>query len=94
MEPPLPISLSLWGMKEEEGGVVYLKDNTAIFEVVKFSDITDKIIPFFDKYSIQGKKSWDFLSLKEAAVIIKSKDHLTPDGLDKILDLKARMNQY
>jgi hypothetical protein len=81
-------------MKEEEGGVVYLKDNTAIFEVVKFSDITDKIIPFFDKYSIQGKKSWDFLSLKEAAVIIKSKDHLTPDGLDKILDLKARMNQY
>lgn len=73
---------------------VYLKDNTAIFEAVKFSDITDKIIPFFDKYPIQGKKSSDFLSFKEAAEIIKSKDHLRPEGLEKILDIKAQMNQY
>lgn len=73
---------------------VYLKDNVAIFEVVKFSFITDNIIPFFDKYPIQGIKSSDFLSFKEAAEIIKSKDHLTPKGLEKILDIKTRMNQY
>lgn len=73
---------------------VYLKDDVAIFEVVKFGDITEKIIPFFFNYSIQGKKSGDFLIFKEAAVIIQSKDHLTPKGLEKILDLKARMNKY
>lgn len=39
---------------------VYLKDNVAIFEVVKFSDITDKIIPFFENYPIQGQKSLKF----------------------------------
>nr|ATI20590.1 LAGLIDADG endonuclease [Ophiognomonia clavigignenti-juglandacearum] len=73
---------------------VYLKDNVAIFEVVKFSDITDKIIPFFENYPIQGQKSLDLLSFIEAAVIIQSKDHLTSKGLEKILDLKAKMNKY
>jgi len=30
------------------------------FVVIKFKDITDKVIPFFDKYLIQGVKTLDF----------------------------------
>ena len=60
---------------------------------MKFSDITDKIIPFFEKHLIKGKKSLDFIDFKQAAEIIKSKDHLTPKGFEQILEIKARMNE-
>ena len=71
---------------------IYFDVNSARFEVVKFSDITDKIIPFFEKHSILGKKKLDFLDFQAAAKIIQRKDHLTSEGLQQILDLKARMN--
>jgi hypothetical protein len=74
-------------------GNIYFKSNAAVFETVKFSDIINKIIPFFEKYPIQGKKSLDFISFKEAATIVKNKDHLNLEGLKQILDIKARMNK-
>jgi hypothetical protein len=72
---------------------VYFDFNSARFEVVKFLDITNKIIPFFENYPIQGKKSLDFIYFKHVAVIIKNKQHLTLQGLSKILDIKTRMNE-
>ena len=62
------------------------------FTVTRISDITDKIIPFFDRYPISGAKAKDFEGFKEASVFIKSKAHLTKEGLDKILLIKSRMN--
>nr|YP_009262041.1 LAGLIDADG endonuclease [Chrysoporthe austroafricana]AMX22116.1 LAGLIDADG endonuclease [Chrysoporthe austroafricana] len=72
---------------------IYFNVNSARFEVVKFSDITDKIIPFFDNYLIQGKKNLDYIYFKKVADIIKSKNHLTSEGFQEILDIKARMNK-
>ena len=71
---------------------VYFHSNSVRFETVNFLEITNKIIPFFDKYSIQGKKSLDFIAFKKVAGVIKCKDHLTPEGLQQILDIKERMN--
>lgn len=62
------------------------------FSVRNISDITDKIIPFFEEYNIQGVKAKDFNDFKEASVLMKSKLHLTKEGLDKILLIKSRMN--
>ncbi len=62
------------------------------FYVRNFSDIFEKIIPFFEEYKIQGVKSKDFEDFKEASILIKSKSHLTKEGLDKILLIKSRMN--
>jgi hypothetical protein len=62
------------------------------FSVRNLSDITDKIIPFFDEYNIQGVKAKDFNDFKEASILMKSKLHLTKEGLDKILLIKSRMN--
>jgi len=43
-------------------GSFYLRNNVnrGDFLVTKFSDITEKIIPFFYKYNIRGVKSKDF----------------------------------
>jgi hypothetical protein len=66
------------------------------FIVRRFSDIDGKIIPFFDKYQIEGVKALDFflrLDFKRAAEIMKVKGHLTQSGLDEIRLIKAGMNR-
>lgn len=62
------------------------------FVVSKFSDICNIIIPFFDKYPLFGVKAQNFEDFKRVAEIIKVKGHLTDDGLEEILKIKAGMN--
>jgi len=62
------------------------------FIVTKIDDIITNIIPFFDKYKIEGSKYKDYVNFKEAAIIIKNKEHLT-NGLNKIIELKNSMNK-
>ncbi len=40
----------------ERGAILWetQRDNLGVITVQRFSDISEKIIPFFDKYSIQG----------------------------------------
>jgi hypothetical protein len=63
------------------------------FVVTKINDIIINIIPFFEKYKIQGYKYNDYLNFKEAAVLVKNKEHLTEKGLNKILKLKKNMSK-
>jgi hypothetical protein len=50
------------------------------------------IIPFFDKYKIEGCKFKDFQDWCRAAELMKNKAHLTPSGLEEIRKLKYGMN--
>ena len=68
------------------------KSGIVNFSVKNFTDITEKIIPFFEKYNIQGIKAKDFSDFKETSILMKSKLHLTKEGLEKILLIKSRMN--
>ena len=58
-----------------------------------FQDIYTKIIPFFKQHPILGVKSQDFNDWVKAAELIKNKQHLIKEGLDKILTLKSSMNR-
>lgn len=69
------------------------KGSTVELLVTKFSDIFDKIIPFFDKYPIQGEKALNFADFCKVAEIKKVKEHFTEDGLEQICILKAGMNR-
>lgn len=61
--------------------------------VAIIDDITMKIIPFFEKYPIKGSKFINYIYFKEAAFIIKNKEHLTNKGMDRIKELKAKINK-
>jgi len=63
------------------------------FIITKINDIIINIIPFFDKYKIEGSKYKDYVNFKEAAILIKNKEHLTEKGLNKIIELKNSMNK-
>lgn len=54
--------------------------------------MTEKVIPFFEKLPLQGLKQSNFADFCIVASIIKTKGHLTPEGLDKIKQIKAGMN--
>jgi predicted nucleotide-binding protein (sugar kinase/HSP70/actin superfamily) len=63
------------------------------FVVTKINDIIIYIIPFFDKYKIEGFKYKNYVKFKKAAILIKNKEHLTEKGLKKIIELKNSMNK-
>jgi hypothetical protein len=63
------------------------------FTVVRLGDNLDKIIPFFDKYLLQGTKSLDFSDFKQAAELINNKAHLTESGVEKIRLIQSGMNR-
>jgi hypothetical protein len=71
-----------------------IRPNAVLFQITKFDDILNIIIPFFDKYPIQGQKAFDFEDFKIVSTIIKNKEHLTNEGFAKILEIKERMNKY
>jgi hypothetical protein len=43
-------------LKEETTKYIYYTETSVAIQIVKFSDIINVIIPFFDKYSLQGQK--------------------------------------
>jgi hypothetical protein len=63
------------------------------FIITKINHIIIYIIPFFDKYKIEGSKYKDYVNFKEAAILIKNKEHLTEKGWNKIIELKNSMNK-
>lgn len=63
------------------------------FRVTRFSDITEKIIPFFDAYPLHSTKALDFADFKKVAELMNNKGHLTLEGSDEILKIKTLMNK-
>ena len=59
-------------------------------KVSNFGDISQKIIPFFQKYPLKAKKRYDFEKFCEAAEIIKTKQHLLAEGIEQIRSIKRR----
>jgi hypothetical protein len=76
-----------------DAGIVNIhSENACVFKITKLVDLTTKIIPLFDKNSIQGVKHLDFLHLCEVAKIMSEGKHLTTEGLDSIRTIKNKMN--
>lgn len=76
-------------------GKVYIRKNNLAcdLQISTFSDNIDKIIPFFNKYSIFTNKEKDFKDFVLISEYIKNKEHLTEKGLDIIRKIKSNMNK-
>jgi hypothetical protein len=62
------------------------KKNAYYFVVTKFSDIREKIIPFFDRFQILGVKNKDYTDLSKVTLLIKAKKHLNLPLIQSILN--------
>ena len=73
-------------------GCIYEKGPSAVeFNVKSFQDL-ESVINHFDKYPLLTKKRADFDLLKKVLILMKRKEHLTPEGLRKIVAIRASMN--
>jgi hypothetical protein len=73
-------------------GKAYKNNNVSNYRISKFSDLSQKIIPFFKKYPLVGIKSKDFEDFCIVVEMMKEKKHLTSEGLEQIRKVKAGMN--
>ena len=65
---------------------------TIDFKVTNFSSIKDIIIPFFIKYPLIGNKKLDLSDFSEITRLMENKSHLTLEGLNKIKEIRNKMN--
>jgi hypothetical protein len=63
------------------------------YVVTRFTDICNIIIPFFEKYPLQGIKVEDFNDFRKVAEIMNVNGHLTQSGLKEIRLIKAGTNR-
>lgn len=73
-------------------GVLKVKKDIVQFRVFSIKDL-DIIIKHFDLYLLITKKCADYLLFKEALELIKNKEHLTLEGFNRIISIRASMNK-
>ena len=73
-------------------GKCYFSRNEVNLIVSTFSDLNNKIISLFNKYPLLGTKKEDYLDFCKVAELIKSKNHLTKQGIENIKRIKSNMN--
>lgn len=85
----------LYALQQYLGGIgsIHLSKNR---EIVNYSidsiDDLNKFIIHLDKYPLLTQKSSDLLLFKQAVKLVNNKAHLTIEGLNQIINIKASMN--
>ena len=57
------------------------------YRVSNFGDISKKVVPFFKRYSLFGKKRVSFELFSQIVELMKQQAHLDESGLQKIISL-------
>jgi hypothetical protein len=60
--------------------------------ITSLKEIIGVVIPHFDNYPLITKKYADYILFKKIVYCVKNKEHLTKEGLSKIVSLKSSMN--
>lgn len=68
-----------------------LKDK-CYYVVSSLSQISNTIIPHFDKHPLISQKLGDYLLFKDVVSRMLNKEHLTQEGLEQIVAIKASLN--
>jgi len=74
-------------------GEIYPKTSDSIIYTVKSIKDLTVIVNHFEKYPLITQKWANYEIWRQAFVLIKNKEHLTLDGLNKIVALKDAMNR-
>lgn len=74
------------------GNIQKNADGSITYSVTGINDLIGVIIPHFDKYPLLTNKQADFELFKLIGKLMYNKEHLTVEGLHKILSIRAAMN--
>jgi len=75
-------------------GVVRKNHDTRYeLRIRKIEHLSQIIVPFFQKYPLQTQKKYDFIAFAKIIKMINQNDHLTKQGIGKILQTAKKMNR-
>ena len=74
------------------GSITYASKDTLHYRIASLQDLIKVVIPHFDKYPLNSQKRADYLLFKKIVLLIKNKEHLTIEGIQKIVNLRASIN--
>ncbi len=88
-----PVILSLFKKHLGCGTMRQRSDGVWYYEVNNLKAIVENVIPFFKKFNfLSAKKKRDFQKFVSIVEIMLEGGHLTKEGIDKILKVRADMN--
>lgn len=73
-------------------GKIVLSKDSCTFRVDYLKDNLKVIIPHFNVYIPVTQKLGDYLLFKDIVIMMSNKEHLTLEGLNKIISIKASLN--
>jgi hypothetical protein len=76
----------------ETGNILKQGKDSVQYRVASLKDLTNVIIPHFNKYPLITQKKADFILFKKVVDLMNNKEHLTLEGLQKIIAFKASLN--
>ena len=68
-------------------------DRVFYFEVTKLDELERRVFPFFERFPLRGAKANDLEIFRRVALLVRSGRHLSADGIEAILELRAPMNR-
>ncbi|HLE29913.1 MAG TPA: LAGLIDADG family homing endonuclease [Anaerolineales bacterium] len=72
-----------------------IKRHDAVMLIIRDHDeLMSYVIPFFDRYLLHSQKRRNYEIWKQVVQMMDRGEHLTGEGLQKILELKSQMNRY
>ena len=69
------------------------RNNCRDFTIGSLDQIITKVIPHFDKYPLKTNKYADYLLFKQVVMMMQRGEHLTIEGLQKIINIRASINK-
>jgi len=87
------VILSLFKRWLKCGTIRKREDGVTYYEVNNLKAIQENVIPFFNRFKFMSqKKKRDFAKFKQIVEIIDKGEHLTYEGIKKILEVRELMN--
>ena len=68
-------------------------DGVYYYEVTTVTGLVERVFPFFDRFVLRGVKRHDLVRFRRITTLIQSGRHLSPDGFEEILAVRAPMNR-
>jgi len=75
------------------GSITKSGENTFKYRIESLELISNLVIPHFDKYPLVTQKLADYLLFKSVVEMMIAKEHLTDEGIKKIVAIKSSMNR-
>lgn len=75
------------------GSIQINKDGSITYVVTSIKDLTNVITPHFEKYPLLTQKRADFELFRRLIKLMNLKEHLTTEGLYKIMSIRASINK-